>query len=167
MRNMAERAQDESGATIIEFLACIPIMLLLVCALLDVTTLLVTYSQAHAAATSAARTVLADPSISDDDLKGAALSDAPALSSDDITVTSEKGEVDGQGYTHHYNDSFDNNRYVFWQPSTVKVEVARSYVTPVLASADKALGGDGKMHVTASATVDMDITDGQSWQGPR
>lgn len=159
---------DESGASIIELIIALPITLMLACALLDAAQMVVTSSQANNAATAAARQLMVNPYLGGSSyyantlLKQAALSDAPAISSDEMSVSVSYRAASSQGYTHHFpytGSTVDRYSKVTTQKESVTVTVERPWVTVV----GKIASGSDKLHVEASSTVDIDKTNGNNW----
>ena len=162
---------DESGASAVELVIAVPIVLMLACALLDGAQLVVSASQAQGAAAAAARTVMADPSLTADiwgsgtllkTLKTAALSDAPSVDEDQLTVSFSWDGLTRRSYSHRFSatdSSKTRSSTVTTQRDTVTVYIDRPWATAL----GKAVSGSDKLHVEASATVDVDMTNGSNW----
>lgn len=150
---------DESGASIIELVLVVPIMLLLACALLDFAMMLTVSSQANTAAESAARTLLVKPDASNDELLEAAKSAVPAADSSNVSVSVSAGAKAATSYTHHFPSGTNRTSTVTTQPETVSVTVERKWTTLI----GKALNGSDSYHAEASSTVNVDRTDGSNW----
>lgn len=159
---------DESGASIIELIIALPITLMLACALLDAAQMAITVSQANNAATAAARTLMVNPYLSGSSyynntiLKNAALSDAPAFSADEMTVSVAYKASGSEYYTHHFpytGSIIDRGSKVTTQKESVTVTVDRPWITVI----GKMASGSDKLHVEASSIVDVDKTTGNNW----
>lgn len=150
---------DESGASIIELVIAVPIMLVLSCALIDGALMLVTSSQANSASTAAARTLLVKPNATSSELIAAAKSDAPALADATVNVSVSKSANTKSSYTHHFPSGINRSSAVTTQPETVTVTVERNWVTAM----GSIVGGSNKLKSTSSSVVDVDRTDGTNW----
>lgn len=160
-RPFRDEMRDESGASIVEFVICLPILLLLACGLIDLAGMVVVGSQAHAAASAAARTVLVSPASTDAQLKVVALSEAPSVSESEMTLSTKKGATSSKTYEHKFDRAGTTKREskVTTQPDTVTVTIKRKYVTAI----GKTISGSDTYETTATSTVDLDRTNGGNW----
>lgn len=150
---------DESGASIIELILVVPIMILLACALLDFAMMLTVSSQANTAAASAARTLLVKPDASNDELLEAAKSAVPAAGGSTVSISVSASAKEATSYTHHFPSGTNRKSTVTTQPETVSVTVERKWMTLI----GEALNGSDSYLAEASSTVNVDRTDGSNW----
>ena len=96
--------RDESGASIIELVIAIPIIIMLMGALIDGGMTIVTKMQANDGATAAAREAMVeagtDAGLNTNKIKAAALSAMPGISSDQVTITVATSDNDEDFYYH-------------------------------------------------------------------
>lgn len=160
---------DETGASTIELAIVVPILLLVALSLLDVGELMVAGTSVDRASTAAARTMVADPASTGAALRAAADSDAPQIADAGYSITTERLPRTRHGYTHHMQNAqgqmASSDKYVVTQPVKVTVTLDRPFATPLGRALSAASGGDGKMHLESSTTMDVDVTTAARWAG--
>lgn len=163
------RNADETGASTIELAIVMPILLLVALALLDLGELMVAGAAVDRASTAAARTVVADPASTVAQLRAAADSDAPQIADAGYTIETERLPRTRHGFTYHMQNAqgqmASSHKYVVTQPVKVTVTLDRPFATPLGRSLSEATGGDGRMHLSSSTTMDVDVTTATRWAG--
>lgn len=158
---------DESGASVVELVFVIPIVIIVIAGILDLSIQMSTWSATEHAATAVARTLIANPEATQDELKAAVASDAPQLKNADYTIVLDKTPISNSTYTHHFShsDGTTDNRSSTQksQDITVTVTSSTNYATAIGNLLSSASGSDGKCHAEAKATSTIDLTDGASW----
>lgn len=160
---------DERGSAIVEMVLAIPILILLVCAVLDVSTYIKAGITADTAATTAVRYVMDDPSKTESDIKAYLTRVDPSLSDSNCEVTVQFGGNNTEMYTHYfYDEEKDNpiprpNSTVTLRPVAVSVTYTGSFYTPLGRLIGYATGNDGSLVATSTQVGELDLTGGATW----
>lgn len=159
---------DEHGGAIVELCFVIPIVLIIIAGVLDLSIQMSTWSSTESAATAAARTLISNPSASDADIRSAVLSDAPQLEDADFVIVVDKESVQNSSYTHHFAHSDgtvdDRLSTQTTQEVIVTVNTKTDYLTAIGSLFSQATGhSDGKCYATSSSVATIDLTKGSTW----
>jgi Flp pilus assembly protein TadG len=128
---MIKRNASREGASIIEFMLVIPILLILIGASLDLNLYVSTRTLTENIATDAVRIIRNNPSISEDDFEAQLLSDFPAISNGNgnLTYTVESSQ-ETAAYTHRFTSSAKTRESnLVANPIKVTVKYERDWYT--------------------------------------
>lgn len=158
---------DERGGALVEAAVCLPILLVLLCGMLDLGQIAVGHMSADDAAYAACRMLAADGESTQQDLEAAANAAAPMLSGS-MTVEKEVGPVQTRAYVHHLpSDSGafgERESNAAFRDVSVTVESSVEPLTAVGAVLAGAIGSDGGFPVKSvrRATADALVEGGTS-----
>ena len=160
--------RDESGAAVIELMFVVPILVLVMAAVLDLSTYIKCNMALDSAATAATRYCMDNPASADD---AQALSEYLATIDPEmggIGVRVSKGDTAKEAYKHlFYVDESDNaisrQSFCSFQPFSVELTYQTPYKTLVGKSISLAAGCDGSLVATSSKSGVIDRTDGDTW----
>lgn len=159
---MPKMKRTEEGYSMIEFPAFILAMLVFVCVFAELGTYTFTAIAADNASYAAARALAQDVTLTDDDLRAAALTASPSLSDDEVDIDSTVSDVVSEPYVHHLPaaGSFEDRESVAarrdvtatvgvtWEPLTF---LGRALAA---ASGEEALSVASTHHAIADATIE-------------
>ena len=168
-RTTYHASKDEDGAAIVEMVLVIPIVVLLMAGLLDLSAYIKCNITMDSAATAAARFCMDDPSNSTN--QAAISSYLARIDSElsDVKVSVETGKPITETYTHYlYPDISDNHierpgSVCTYTPFVVELTCTKSFFTPIGRGISLASGGDGSLTVTSRQAGQLDMTKGDTW----
>lgn len=158
---------DEFGGALVEAVVCLPILLALLCGMVDLGQMALGHMSADDAAYAACRMLAADSDSSQQDLEEAAAAAAPMLSGS-MTVSAETGPVKTAPYIHRLpseSGSFEErDSNSAFREIEVTVESSVKPMTAIGAVLADAIGTDGGFPVKATrhATSDALVEGGAS-----
>lgn len=166
-RTKRRRFPDECGGALVEAVVCLPLLLALLCGMIDLGQMALGHMSADDAAYAACRMLAADSGSSQQDLEKAAAAAAPMLSGS-MTVSAETGPVKTTPYTHRLpseSGSFEErDSNSAFREVEVTVESSVEPMTAVGALLADAIGAEGGFPVKATrhATSDALVEGGAS-----
>ena len=164
----SSRIRGEEGAAVIEAVFALPLVLLMVAGVLDLSALVKCRLSLDSAATAAVRYCMDTPQAADDPvmLKRYLASIDPELERAELSVS--LGARESQGYTHLIypgasESVISRESNCTYQPFSVKLSYAGSFYTLVGRSISLASGGDGSLKAICRESGCLDRTDGSTW----
>lgn len=162
------RTHGEDGAAIVEFVFVVPMIILMVAGVLDLSALIKCNLALDSAATAAVRYCMDIPQAAEDtdELKRYLATIDPAFENLELSVS--LGGLEHDSYTHiFYQDLSDNpikrDSNCSYQPFIVELIYTGSYYTLVGRGISLASGGNGSLKVTSCEAGCIDRTDGSTW----
>lgn len=159
---------DEGGAAVVELMFVVPILVLVMAAVLDLSSYIKCNMALDSAATAAVRYCMDNPASAEDPqaLKSYLSTIDPEMSKVGASVRTQ--DVRRESYKHlFYVDESDNaisrQSFCSFQPFSVELSYRAPYKTLVGKSISLAAGGDGTLVATSKKSGVMDRTDGDTW----
>ena len=168
----------ERGAAVIEMVMAVPVLVILICGIVDLSTYIKVCTTVDTAATVATRYIVDDPSLTPDRYKDEAKirkcvndSFAEDLGGLDVKVSYNESKLKKETYTHHFyteetNDDITSmtrtNCQLTYQPFTVTVTYQGEWWTPFGRLIGRAVNEDhsADMVVTSKQAGQVDLTQG-------
>lgn len=168
MKRSIKTNGSEDGAAIVELVMVVPILVVLVAGLLDLSLLIKSNMAADAASTALARRCMDDPNLADDtqQLSAYLALIEPGLQSASVNVSKEREQKDPYVYSVYPDESENRvtrSSYNSYVPFTVSISYQRNYYTLIGRGISYACGGNGMMHVQSAQAGRLDTTSGATW----
>ena len=162
---------NEEGAAAVEMVMAIPLLMILVAGLLDLSAYIGCCLSTDAMATAAVRYCMDNPEHAETPslVKSYIAQISPAFASQGVDISISVGEAEAEQYTHHfYTDSSSPalerpNSNISYKPISVRINYTGSFYTSIGRLISQATGGDGSLEVSAYQAGTLDTTDGQTW----
>lgn len=159
---------NEDGAAIVELVVVVPILIVLVAGILDLSLLIKSNMATDAAATALARRCMDDPSLASDNQQLCAYLKLIEPGLENATVKISKESEQKQPYVYSvYPDESENRvtrtSYNSYVPFTVSIDWQKNYYTLIGRGISYACGDNGELRVHSAQTGRLDTTSGATW----
>lgn len=164
----SSRIRGEEGAAVIEAVFALPLVLLMVAGVLDLSALVKCRLSLDFAATAAVRYCMDIPEMAGDPaaVKSYLASIDPAYA--DLELSVSLGAEESRSYTHIVypgasEAAIRRESRCTYQPFSVELSYTGSYYTLVGRGISLAVGGDGSLSARCCESGCLDRTDGSTW----